>query len=158
MTRWRRSRTGQPVDGLAPVTASALVARPPDWAFEWFTNRAGRWWPASACSLDPGHALGLRFEDGPGGRLVEVRDDGTEHVWATTVGWRPPTALSWCWAAHVGGGTTEVDVTFEPAGSGSTWLRLEHRGWAGLGDAAAGARSSYREGWPVILGAYLDAL
>lgn len=157
MALWR-ARGSRKRDGLGPLTASVLVARPPDWAFEWFTQRVGRWWPASACSLDPEHAIGLRFEGGPGGRLVEVRDDGTERVWATTVGWRPPVALSWCWAAHAGGGTTEVDLTFEPAGTGSTWLRLEHRGWVGLGETASEARRTYRECWPDVLGAYLDAM
>lgn len=144
-------------DGLGPVKATVLVARPPDWAFEWFTNRVGRWWPVATQSLDPERVVDVRLEGRLGGRLLEVHDDGTEHAWASVVGWRPPMALTLAWMAHADGGTTEVDVTFEPAGMGSTWLRLEHRGWQGLGASAAADRESYRAGWPVVLSAYLDA-
>ncbi len=157
MALWRRRGEGSDDSGLGPVTATVLVARPPDWAFEWFTNRIGRWWPTGH-TLDPAHVVGVRLDGSLGGRLLELHDDGTEHAWASVVGWRPPVALSLAWTAHAGGGRTEVDVTFEPAGSGSTWLRLEHRGWAGLGPSAVADRESYRVAWPAVLGAYLDAM
>lgn len=143
---------------LAPVRTRVLVARPVDYAFEVFAHRIGRWWPLATHSVDAARARRVHLDGRLGGELVEVWDDGTEHGWATVVGWREPAGLALAWALHGGAGTTEVDVRFTPAGTSSTWLDLEHRGWAALGEAAPAARASYEAGWPTVLAAYLAAM
>jgi uncharacterized protein YndB with AHSA1/START domain len=127
------------------VRARIEVAVDPATAFEIFTGEIGAWWEAAgrgrpsgarrvSIGRGPGHEGRLRFEPGPGGRLVEVYDDSTA---AFEVGrvlvWKPADRLVFEWRQgnFRAGERTEVEVRFEAVGRG-TRVTLEHRGFAAL--------------------------
>jgi uncharacterized protein YndB with AHSA1/START domain len=116
---------------------SVTVAVPPKLAFEIFTADIDRWWRRGMKfrhSASPSSLLCL--EPKVGGRLFESFDaDGRSHV--VEVGrvcvWEPPCALNFTWrnanfATHE---QTQVDIQFEPAGSG-TLVTVTHTGLATL--------------------------
>lgn len=163
---WRRglaAAAGEPglparprdVDDLPPVRTRVIAARPRDTAFEAFVRRTGRWWPVATQAIAPERVTDVRIDPWLGGRVVEVWDDGTEHLWGTVVGWRPPCALTIAWQAHDDGATTEVTVRFDEASIVTCWVEVTHDGWSALGAGAPALREGYRVGWSEVLVAFL---
>jgi uncharacterized protein YndB with AHSA1/START domain len=116
---------------------SVTVEVPPPLAFEIFTVEIDRWWRRGVKFRHAGAKRGfLRIEPKVGGRLFESIDgDGGAHV--IEVGrvsvWEPPTRLAFTWrnanfAAHE---STDVDVEFAPAATG-TLVTVTHRGLSAL--------------------------
>ncbi|BBK44799.1 hypothetical protein STVA_48190 [Allostella vacuolata] len=59
------------------VLVAVTVAGPPDRAFALFTEEVDRWWRRGPVyRFRPGGGR-IRFDPGPGGRLVEEYDDGS---------------------------------------------------------------------------------
>jgi len=147
---------------MAPITRSILVRAPVDRAFRVFTERFGEWWPLSLYSrvvdeeLESISATGAVIEGRDGGRVYEVRSDGTEAEWGTVLAWEPGARLVLAWKPNARPHPpTEVEVRFIPEGDG-TRVDLEHRGWELLGDRAAEARVSYDKGWPMVLDRFVS--
>lgn len=110
----------------ASVRLSISVAVDPHAAFEVFTEEIDAWYRRGPHNFaDPERAVGIRFEPGVGGRLIEVYDartgDGLEI--GEIVVWEPGSRL-----VFVDRRKTEVDVRFEPDGDRATRVTLEHRG------------------------------
>jgi uncharacterized protein YndB with AHSA1/START domain len=142
---------------LEPIVKTVEVDVPLAHAFEVFTERLGEWWPKKSLSIGEGKLTSVVVEPGPGGRIYERWEDGTEYGWATFTVWDPPHRFVMSWRPDpTPGPTTEVEVTFSPT-TGGTLVELTHRGWEQLGDAAGEARQSYEGGWPIVLGRYGDA-
>lgn len=142
---------------VAPITRSILVPAPPDRAFRVFTERFGEWWPLSDYSIvvDEGiegvSATSAVIEGRVGGRMYEIRSDGTEADWGKVTVWEPGARLVLAWKPNrLPQPFTEVEVRFTAEGDG-TRVDLEHRGWEQLGDRAAQARVQYDMGWPGVL-------
>ena len=109
----------------ASVRVSVVVDLDPVDAFEVFTNEIDTWYRRGPHSFaDPARAVGVRFEPGIGGRLVEVYDKETGE--GRTIGevtaWEPGRRLEF-----VDSYQTEVDVTFQVENE-ATRVVLEHRG------------------------------
>lgn len=134
--------TSQP----ASVRVTVHVSAEPGTAFAVFTEEIDSWYVRDTRTFaDPGRALGIRFEPGVGGRLVEVYDGGTgegREMGRITV-WEPGRRL-----AFVDGLGTEVDVSFEDAGD-QTRVTLEHRGLERLRPDLAERHA--RHGWRLLL-------
>ena len=110
----------------ASVRVSISVALDPDSAFEVFTEEIDAWYRRGPHHFaDPARAVGIRFEPGVGGRLIEVYDAGTGDglTAGEIVVWEPGRRL-----VFVDSRKTEVDVSFEPDGEAATRVTLEHRG------------------------------
>jgi uncharacterized protein YndB with AHSA1/START domain len=116
---------------------SVTVALPPHQAFEVFTQEIDRWWRRGIKFRQSNSSSSmLCMEPKVGGRLFESFDvNGRSHV--LEVGrvrvWEPPRAVNFTWrnanfAPHE---QTQVDVRFEPAGSG-TLVTVTHSGLASL--------------------------
>jgi uncharacterized protein YndB with AHSA1/START domain len=107
------------------------VAVDPETAFEAFTAGIGEWYRSGAYSWnDPARAVGIRFEPGVGGRLIEVWDEasGEGYDMGRTLVWEPGERVVFEFRnAHLPPVPTEVEVRFEPA-RGGTRVTLEHRG------------------------------
>ena len=91
-----------------------------------FTEEIDAWYRRGPHNFaDPARAVGIRFEPGVGGRLIEVYDAGTGegHTAGEIVVWEPGRRL-----VFVDNRKTEVDVLFEPDGDAATRVTLEHRG------------------------------
>ena len=139
---------------IPAVLRSVEVSVPPERAFEVFTRRMSEWWPMQTHSIAEERAVGVRFEGWPGGKVVEIVDDGTEWEWAEVLAWEPPHRLVLAWhPTKEPTVSTEVEVRFS-AFDGGTRVELEHRGWERLGDLATTARMDYDQGWLPVLGRY----
>jgi uncharacterized protein YndB with AHSA1/START domain len=121
--------------GKAMVTSHILVsirvAATPTRAFAAFTEEIGAWWQPNGLfrftRKSPGR---LRFEPGPGGRLVELLADGEVFEIGRIVAWEPGVRLAFTWRqeSFAPEQLTRVDVRFEPVGK-ETRIKVEHYGW-----------------------------
>jgi len=147
---------GSPGSGAAvpPLRREVLVAAHRDLAFRVFTERIGAWWPLAEHSVHGrGSTVGF-VEPGLGARIVETRAGAADATWGTVTRWEPGVAIAFTW--HPGHGhdaASRVLVNFTEV-DGGTLVTLEHSGWEAFGDRAAEARTSYENGWPVVLTAY----
>lgn len=143
---------------IEPVRRTITVSASREMAFRRFTEEMGSWWPTGTHSVSGERCRKVRFESRVGGRILEVDEDGTEHVWGTVRLWDPPTRVAFSW--HPGrepDTAQDVEVTFESEGSG-TVVHLVHTGWEALGDAARETRDQYGPGWEGVLGRYAESV
>lgn len=142
---------------MSTVRVSVEVDVDPATAFEVFTAEIDRWYVRGPYSwMAPDRAVGIRFEPGVGGRLIEVHDEATGEGYAfgRVLAWEPGHRL--VFADLVSGATpgeppdppTEVEVRFEPAGAG-TRVTLEHRGLDRLPPGVA--EQKRRHGWSTVV-------
>lgn len=113
------------------VVRTVEVAVDPETAFAAFTEEIGEWYRSGRYSWnDPARAIGIRFEPGVGGRLIEVWKDagGEGYDMGRILAWEPGIRLAFEFrSVHFPPVPTEVEVRFEPVPSG-TRVTLEHRG------------------------------
>lgn len=119
------------MSGTDSVTVTTVVPADADTAFAIFTQEVDGWWKVGPRFRRPGASL--RFEPGEGGRLVETTPDGAAFEYGRIRVWKPGDRLVLSWRNHnfEPGQTTELEVRFEPSGSG-TRVTIEHRGWDSL--------------------------
>jgi uncharacterized protein YndB with AHSA1/START domain len=143
---------------IAPIVHMVEVKAPPARAFETFVGRMADWWPRGrTIGRDPHVAIVV--EPRAGGQWFERDAGGNETHWGKVLAWEPPSRLllawqidsRWSYAPEL---LTEVELTFEPTGSGGTRVRLEHRNLERFGADAAGHRETLDGGWPGFLGEY----
>jgi uncharacterized protein YndB with AHSA1/START domain len=122
------------------VTVTAVVAVDPATAFRIFTEETDSWWRHGPRFRPALHRGGImRFEPGPGGRLVEVYGEagGDEHELGRVTVWVPGQRLVFELGARTftEGQTTEVEVRFEPVALSTgedlagTRVTVVQRGW-----------------------------
>jgi len=142
---------------VAPVLKTIRVEVPQAHAFEVFTARIGKWWPAT-------HKIGRAemreavIEMRQGGRWYERGVDGSETDWGRVLAWDPPAKLTLSWHInsqfaideHV---RSEIEVRFVAAGSHATVVELEHRLEAPDAERLREIVDSER-GWSMLLGRY----
>jgi uncharacterized protein YndB with AHSA1/START domain len=139
---------------IEPVRRSVTVRRPLDDAFRLFTDGIATWWPFESHSIGEDKVETAVFEPHVGGELYEQQRDGTRCHWATVLAWDPPSRIVLEWKVNPAAvAATELEIRFTAEGDG-TRVDLEHRGWERLGEAAEEARSSYGDGWQLVLGRY----
>jgi uncharacterized protein YndB with AHSA1/START domain len=125
-------------------------------AFTLFTDGIQEWWP-----LDEGFTYGggrfyeIHLEPGVGGRFYERFRDGEEFDVGRVAVWQPPSRVVFTWRDPEWSDDTEVEVTFEPDGDGTT-LELTHRGFDRLGSGWEAIRGRWSSGWPRVLAAFRD--
>jgi len=97
-----------------------------------------------------------------GGRWYGLLEDGSEAEWGDVLAWDPPRRLLLAWRiganwAYDPDLTTEVEVTFTPAGE-MTRVELEHRHLERMGEGAESARASFDSdgGWGGLLKMFAD--
>ena len=128
------------------IKKTVLVDFAPPEAFDLFTAKIDKWWPASSHSYGGDAVREVVFECNEGGRVYEITDDG-EQDWARVRTFDPPHRFVLEWLI---GGNTEVEVTFAPEGPGSRVV-LEHRGFEELE-----RRDNYDSGWDVVLAPFVE--
>ncbi len=140
---------------MEPIRLSATVARPAADAFRIFTEGIGEWWPSNrGYSFGGGRLKEVCLEPVAGGRLYERYTDGEEFEVGRVIVCEPPRRIVFTWQGRWSE-PTEVEVRFTPEGS-ATRVDLEHRGWERLGASAEQSRTSYLNGWPTVLGRYVE--
>lgn len=136
------------------VVKEIWIPAAPQAAFGRFTGEIDTWWPRSTHSVCGDDGVGVRFESGVGGRIVETDSDGREYVWGTVEEWDEPHCVAFSW--HPGKEpemATFVTVKFR-AERGGTALELEHHGWEILGEVGPEVRDNYQTGWEPVLAEY----
>lgn len=115
----------------ATVVRTAEVAVDPEVAFLLFTEEIGAWYRSGRYSWnDPEQAIGIRFDPGVGGRLVEVHDPttGEGYEMGRVLVWEPGARIVLEYRnVHLPPAPSEVEVRFERSARG-TLVTLEHRG------------------------------
>jgi len=139
---------------IEPLRMSFEVSCPVDHAFDVWTSKIARWWPADH-SVSGENALLVVLEGRPGGRILERTAAGTEHEWGEVVVWEPPSRLAYLWHLRRDrADATEVEIRFIDQGNATTRVEIEHRGWERLGAQGASWRDANRGGWSTVLYAY----
>lgn len=120
------------IEGSA-IVRSVDVAVEPGRAFDMFTREMHLWFQNTPFSWnDPERAKGIRFEPGPGGRIVEVWDEATGegYDWGRVLEWEEGRrfVLAYQCMFLPPDAQTEIEVRFEPL-AGGTRVTLEHRGF-----------------------------
>lgn len=153
------------------VLVSIRVNAPAVDAFRAFTEEICEWWqPNPIFAFSRNKSGVLSFVPGAGGRLVETYADGTHCVVGEVLVWDEPheLALTWHQAGVTGDQTTELHVSFDPAGPSGrhTKVTVEHFGWdriprehvARHGFELHVIELRFAEWWQRLLGALRDQL
>jgi len=132
------------VSDTSRVLVALRVPAGPGRAFSAFTDEIGSWWrPNRLFQFTVGRSGSLAFHTGPGGRLVETYDDGSEFTIGEVLTWEPPhrLVLTWRHASFAPDQETELHVTFTEVGT-ETRVVVEHFGWDRI-PAAHAARHGF---------------
>jgi uncharacterized protein YndB with AHSA1/START domain len=142
---------------LSPIEQAITVRSGVEHTFDVFVRELGQWWPLTTHSRNLDRVRKVVFEEEVGGRVYEITDDGGDATWGTVLAFERPHRFRITWDILPEG--TEVEVTFRSLGPALTRVGLVHDGWERLThDQAALLRvNSYREGWTMILGRFLEA-
>ena len=139
---------------IEPLRVSFEVSCPVDHAFDVWTSKIARWWPADH-SVSGENGLLVVLEGRPGGRIFERTAAGTEHEWGEVVVWEPPSRLAYLWHLRRDrADATEVEIRFIDQGDSTTRVEIEHRGWERLGAQGQSWRDANQGGWSTLLVAY----
>jgi uncharacterized protein YndB with AHSA1/START domain len=157
---YKRYAESDPVPTLPAATAEVIVDASAEDAFRIFTDEIGLWWRRGTPYWnDAERGLSMRIEPRVGGRFIEVYDLETETGFEVgrVTAWEPGRrlALTWTQVGWPDGATTDIEVTFEPAGE-ATRVRLEQTGFERVGAEAEGFREAYSMGWKEVLGWFAE--
>lgn len=126
-------------------------------AFEMWTARISRWWPADH-TVTGEKELSVVLEGNVGGRIFERTPRGVEHAWGEVTVWEPPHRLGYLWHLRRDrADATEVEIRFVDLGEDRTKVEIEHRGWERLGAQGEEWRDRNYGGWRSLLPHYVAA-
>ena len=139
---------------IEPLHISFEVSCPVAHAFDVWTSKIARWWPADH-SVSGENGLMVVLEGRPGGRIFERTSAGIEHDWGEVIVWEPPRRLAYLWHLRQDrADATEVEIRFVDQGDATTRVEIEHRGWERLGARGPVLRDANQGGWSTVLDAY----
>jgi uncharacterized protein YndB with AHSA1/START domain len=147
---------------MTSARAEVVVDAAPAEAFRLFTDEIGFWWRRNTRYWnDPERGLYVRIEPEVGGRFLEVYDADTDTGFESgrVTAWEPGArlALTWTQLGWPEGVSTDIEVTFKPAGDG-TLVRIEQTGFEHVGAGADEFRAGYQSGWREVLGWFAEAV
>lgn len=140
---------------IEPLRMSFEVGCPAAHAFDVWTTRISRWWPADH-SVSGEDRLLVVLEGRAGGRIFERTSMGVEFDWGQVTVWEPPRRLAYTWHLRQDrADATEVEITFVDQGDSTTRVEIEHRGWERLGARGQRLRDANLAGWTTLVPHYL---
>ena len=143
---------------IEPFRMAFEVAAPQDDAFDVYTRRIDRWWPASHTQTGRSDLL-IVLEGRAGGRIFERTPEGDEFDWGRVRVWEPPARLVYSWhLRRPPAEATEVEILFRSIGDAATRVEIEHRGWERAGAEGQTWRDRNAGGWATLLPHYEAAL
>lgn len=142
---------------IEPIRLGFEVDCPAAHAFDVWTARIARWWPADH-TVTGAPGLTVVLEPRPGGRIFERTVAGVEHEWGEVTVWEPPSRLVYLWHLRRDrADATEVEIRFVELGEATTFVEIEHRGWEALGAEGETWRDRNHGGWATLLPHYVAA-
>jgi uncharacterized protein YndB with AHSA1/START domain len=162
----QNARNAKSADALqdAPVRKSVTVKASQHHAFDVFTTGFDGWWPRSHHIGKSPMTRGV-IEGRVGGRCYSEQADGTQYSWGEVIVWDPPKRLVLAWKITPNwqyepdaAKCSEVEISFNPLGDGSTRVDLEHRNFsrAGAGWETMRAMIDGPGGWTQILSLFAN--
>ncbi len=141
---------------IEPIRLSFEVDCPPAHAFETWTGRIDRWWPADH-TVTGEEGLTVVLEGRPGGRIFERTPSGAEHDWGEVTIWDPPERFAYLWHLRRDrSDATDVEIRFVDLGDGTTRVEIEHAGWERLGAEGETWRDRNHGGWATLLPHFIE--
>ena len=139
--------------------AEVTVEVSPEEAFALFTEDIGLWWRRDTPYWNNRErGASVRIEPGVGGRFIEVYylDTGNGMEVGRVTAWEPGRrlALTWTQVGWPEGASTQLEISFEPAGTG-TRVRLEHTGFERV-PGATDFLTGYDAGCKEVLGWFVE--
>lgn len=136
---------------VAPIVKTVTVKAAPAKTFELFARNTGRWWKAGQ-TLGKHPHQDIVIEPKAGGRWFERDADGNEVQWGKVLAFEPSHRLLLAWQIDRTFKfnpelVTELEITFTPAPSGGTVVRLEHRNLERFGADAEKLIGIIDAGW-----------
>lgn len=142
---------------IEPIRIAFDVDCSPDHAFEVWTARIDRWWPADHTASGDAETH-VVLEGRSGGRIFERTAGGAEHDWGEVTIWEAPARLGYLWHLRRDrADATEVEIRFVPSGAAGTRVEIEHRGWERLGAGGEAQRDRNHGGWATLLPHFVAA-
>ncbi len=136
---------------IEPIRIEFEVDCPAPHAFDVWTSRIARWWPADH-TVSGEAELAVVLEPRNGGRIFERTAAGLEHDWGEVTVWEPPSRLVYLWHLRRDrADATEVEIRFVEAAAARTRVEIEHRGWEALGAEGESWRDRNHGGWDTLL-------
>lgn len=139
---------------LEPIVRSIEVSCDQERAFITFAAGMPNWWPLDkrAMSLySGGSAKSLRVEASVNGQIVEIGEDGAEHLWGTFTAYDPFDYIRMDF--HMGTPpeqATVVDVRFFMIDAERTRVELTQSNWEAAGDMADMLYGGYASSWEML--------
>ena len=142
---------------VEPVQKQIKVRLQREAAFKLFTEGIGTWWPLAIHSVGEELAETCFFEGQVGGRIYEVKSDGSQAEWGKVLAWEPGEEGVFQWyPGRTPETAQEVTVRFSEIPAG-TLVELVQTGWETLGAEAPASRDGYDIGWDFVLANYVIA-
>ncbi len=142
---------------ISPLVKTIEVPCDQQTAFDVFIKEMDSWWPLSRFTVSAmagGVARAIRVEPRVGGTIVEVGNDGTEHLWGTIKSYEPHDAVSMDFhipqPGEVVEGRSLVEVKFLRLMENLTRVELTQTNWEALGEWGEQLRGGYDGGWDAI--------
>jgi hypothetical protein len=139
---------------IEPVKKQIKVRLQTEAAFRLFTEGMGKWWPMATHSVGEELAENCIFEGQVGGRIYEVKRDGSQAEWGKVLAWEPFEQVTFQWyPGRLPETAQQVTVRFSKV-PGGTLVELVQTGWESLGAEAQAGRDGYDFGWEFVLAHY----
>ncbi len=139
---------------LDPITYTIEVPCNQEKAFGVFVDM-GSWWPLDKRSMSLMNggqpAKSLQIEPEQGGKILEISQDDTEHLWGTIKSFDPHDFFSMDFHMGLPPETASlVEVNFTVLGENRTLVELTQSNWEAFGDMAEMMRDGYGSSWGMI--------
>ena len=143
---------------LEPIVKTIEVHCSQEKAFNVFLTEMHSWWPLgrfTVSAMAGAPARSVRVDARPGGEIVEIGSDGSEHRWGRIKAYEPHgfVSLDFHIAPVEEADRDEwslVEVRFTALDAGRTRVELTQSNWEAFGERAGMLRGGYTGGWAVI--------
>lgn len=142
---------------LAPIIRTIEVPCNQELAFNIFILEMDSWWPLSkftVSAMGGNTAKGIRVDTKPGGEIVEIGPDDSEHLWGSIKDYNPHYYLSMHFHIptpdEVVKDRSLVELTFTVIDENNTRVELKQSNWEAFGERAKDLQGGYSGGWSII--------
>ena len=142
---------------LTPIIRIVEVPCNQEQAFTIFIAEMDSWWPLSkftVSAMGGQPAKGVRVDTKPGGEIVEIGSNGSEHSWGFIKDYDPYSYLSMHFHIptpdEIVNDRSLVELTFTVIDEDNTRVELKQSNWEAFGGRAKDLQGGYGGGWTMI--------
>jgi uncharacterized protein YndB with AHSA1/START domain len=139
---------------LDPIVKTIEVPCDQAKAFKIFVSEMSTWWPLDKFTVSAMGGAPIRVDARPGGEIVEIGPDNTEHLWGAIQSYEPNDFISMSFhiprPGYAVSGRSLVEVRFTVLEEKKTRVVLTQSNWEAFGDSARDMMGGYGHGWAMI--------